>query len=81
MGNWPGSTDDARALQVTPVFTQDARRLPEVTISKKRRQARPSTYRTAAFKKDGRRGRDYRTVGNTGLIATLHEVRKLYVKN
>ena len=47
MGNWPGPTDDTRALQVTPVLTQDARPLPEVTISKKRRQARPSTYRTA----------------------------------
>ena len=49
MGNWLGPTNDTRALQVTPVFTQDTRPLPGVTISKKRRQARPSTYRTAAF--------------------------------
>jgi len=52
-------------LQVTPVLMQDGRYLPEVTVSKKDCRARPSTYSPAVFTKDGRRGRDYRTVGNT----------------
>ena len=70
MGNWPGPTDDTRALQVTPVFTQDARPLPEVTISENRLQARPSTYRTADFQKDGRHGRPSLPT-RTGRLGTL----------
>ena len=35
----------------------DGRYLPELTISKKDRRVRPSTYRTAVFTKDGRRAR------------------------
>ena len=44
-------------LQVTPVFVQDGRYLPEVTISKRDCRARPSTYSPAVFTKDGRRAR------------------------
>ena len=57
-----------RALQVTPVLTQDARPLPEVTISQKDgRPARQPTGRRRLKKADavdGRPyppGRDYRT--------------------
>ena len=42
-------------LHVTPVFMQDGRYLPEVTISKKDCRAQPSTYSPAVFTKDGRR--------------------------
>ena len=42
MGNWP-------ALQVTPAFTQDARPLPEVTISKKKTAGPPVNLQDGGF--------------------------------
>ena len=53
-----------------PVLAQDARPLPEVTISKKRRQARPSTYRTAVLTHpDG-------TIGRLGTLSVFSRIHR-----
>jgi len=68
---------------VTPVLTQDGGYLQEVTISKKDRKARPSTYSPAVFTKDGRRVRPFlptlagtgRTIGRSGTLGSSYAVK------
>ena len=74
-------------LQVTPVFMQEGRYLPEVTISKNDCRVRLSTCSPAVFTKDGHRARPFLpilpgtdgTIGHQGPGVSTGQLGTLFV--